>query len=249
LPSEFLSSFVRPEPAHALQLQTLTTAGKSVFREGGYGLATGEEGPPIGAVEVRTGAVVTVSKGHVESNLLSLEYRGMGAGATHWLQFVWFEMHAVTPKGVGVLSGSIPTTSGSLPFTTNTASPSWAVDSDPGKPFYESGALAIRNSASLTMFDRPGGTPTAPLGDGVFKAGIGATSVTFTAHFDTYLFRNNIPTYHVPWAASTTFTKPKGKLTTKPVTYTLGTPGNVTALPANLAAVLKAHSPAFKVGP
>jgi uncharacterized protein DUF4157 len=246
-PADPLRSFRPLGRPWAVHLQRVTATGTKVFEEQRPGLAPGVAGPPVGTLEVRTGVTVEVSKGHVESNLISLEYREFAGAKTEWLQFVWMEMNAVTPKGAAHVAGSFPTTSGTHPFTTNPAAPSWAVDTAvAGNPFYASGGLAIRNSGVLTMFDRPGGASAGPLATAVFGAGLGATSVTFTAHFDSYLLRNDKPMYHVPWAASTAFTQAKGSLVTGPVTYAVGTPGNVTALDATQRGVLQAAFPAYK---
>jgi len=59
-----------------------------------------------------------------------------------------------------------------------------------------------------------------------------------TAHFDTYLFKDRKPIYHVPWAASTTYTKPSGTLQWTGIAFTLGSQGAVTSLPAKLRTVL-----------
>jgi Domain of unknown function (DUF4157) len=245
-PLDALRSFRPAGRPWAVQLQRVTSTGTQVFEEQRLGLAPGEYGPPTGTVEVRKGVDVEVSKGRVESNLLSIEYTGMAAGKTEWLQFLWLEMTATTPKGPARVSGSVPTTSGAIPFST-AAAPTWAVDSGPGNPFYAAGgALAIRQSNALAIFDRPGGASAGPLANAVFGAGLGATSVTFTGHFDTYLIRDGKTIYHVPWSASTVFTQSKGSLVTAPVTYALGKPGNVTALDPALRGVLHAAYPAYK---
>jgi hypothetical protein len=228
--------------------QRVVTRGTVGHREERLGLRPGEYGPPVGFVEARTGAVVELPNRSRIANLFALEYTGALSRETKWLQFVWFEMTAVTPSGTARLSGSIPTTSGTLPFTTDPSRPSWAVDSGPSDPFYESGALAIRSSGATTIFDRPGGSSVAPLAQAVFSApGIRASSVTFTAHFDTYLVQRDVAMYHVPWAAGTTFTlAANGSLVTGPVTYGLGAVGNVSGLPADLRALLHARYSAFR---
>jgi uncharacterized membrane protein len=66
------------------------------------------------------------------------------------------------------------------------------------------------------------------------------------AHFDTYLMQDRKPVYHVPWAASTAYTKPSGTLLWTGVAYSLGTPGPVTSLPAPLRNALAARYPACK---
>jgi hypothetical protein len=232
-------------PAWEIHRQTLKTKG-TVQHTGKVGAPpAGFEGPEIGNVEVRTGDVLEVNKSTI-TNLISLEYSGSLAGDTRWLQFVWFELTAATPSGTASVSGNVPTSSGTKPFTTNAASPNWSVDSGPGNPFYESGAVAIRTAGGTTMFDLPGGGSVTPLADAVFKAGVGATSVTFTAHFDTYLIQRGAAAYHVSWVAMTNFTRPKGTTVASPITYAVASGGPVNSLPANLKTVLDTSYPAYK---
>jgi hypothetical protein len=133
----------------------------------------GAAGPPVGAVEVRTGEEVELAPGSRIPNLLAIEYSGALSANSRWLQFVWFELRATTPAGPAMVSGSVPTSSGTKPFTTNPASPSWSVDSaSTTDPFYEAGFVNIRNAGSTTIFDAPGGSSVAPLAGAVFSAGI-----------------------------------------------------------------------------
>jgi uncharacterized protein DUF4157 len=244
---DWLRSWAAPERPWEVQPQRVTTTGTPAVREPRVGMAPGTQGPAVGMVEVRTGEAVEVSPGTIISNLIALEYRGVRTADTHWLQFVWFEMTAVTPAGTVRFAASIPTTSGTLPFTTDPAAPVWAVDSGPDSPWYESGALAITTSQSRAMFDAPGGSSAAGLAAAVFAQVADASWVTFTAHFDTYLVQANRPMYHVPWAASTGFIQnPVGAgLITSAIVYTVGAAGNVTALPANLRTILHTSYPAF----
>ena len=244
-PLDSLRSFRPSGRPWAVQLQRVTSTGTRVFEEQRLGLAPGQYGPPTGTVEVRKGVEVEVSKAQVEGNLLSLEYTGIAAGKTEWLQFFWLEMTATTPKGPRPVAGTIPTTSGAIPLSTP-AAPKWAVDSGPGNPFYGSGALAIRRSGAVAMFDRPGGASAGGLANAVFSAGVGATTATFTGHFDSYLVRDGKTIYHVPWAATTVFTQSKGSLVTGAVDYALGTPGNVSEIDPTLRGVLHSAYPAYK---
>ncbi|HUX85508.1 MAG TPA: DUF4157 domain-containing protein [Chloroflexota bacterium] len=204
----------------------------------------GQVGVPYGSVEVRTGDVVELKDKSRISNLISLQYSGALSGDAKWLQFVWFELTATTPAGTAHLTGNIPTSSGNKPFTTDPKAPNWSVDSaSTADPFYEAGFLAIRSPTATTMFDAPGGASVSPLAQAVFGAGIGATSATFTAHFDTYLIVRNVAAYHVPWSASTVYTQGSGKVITSPTTYAVGGAGPATALPTNLATLLHSAFP------
>jgi hypothetical protein len=232
-------------PAWQLHAQSVTQAGTSVFKEERLGLQPDVFGPPVGIVEVRTGAEVSLGKGAVESNLISIGYQGALSADSKWLQFVWFELTAETPSGLATLAGTVPTSSGAIATTTNPASPNWAVDSGTNNHFYESGAVAIRTSEATTMFDRPGDLSAAPLARTAFAAGIGATVVTFAAHFETFLVQKDVAIYHVPWSARTVFTRVGNKMGMTPVAYALGAHGNVSGLPANLKKLLHSQYPAF----
>ncbi|MEK6749785.1 MAG: DUF4157 domain-containing protein [Pseudomonadota bacterium] len=231
--------------------QSIVTRG-TVAHSGSVGAPpAGAQGPPVGAVEVRTGEEITLTPGNNIPNVIALEYTGALSGDSRWLQFVWFELTAVTPQGTASVSGSVPTSSGVLPFTTNSASPNWAVDAgtSANNPFYEASAAMLRNSSSTTMFDAPGGGTVAPLAQAVLGAGVGATSVTFTAHFSAYLIQNNQAVYVVPYNASTTFTPPAvagGALTVGAISYAVGNAAPATALPANLRTVLHNSFPIFR---
>lgn len=239
-------------PAWQIHPQRLVRRGRTVHSEDRPGMAPGEHGPPIGQVEVRTGDVVEMGSGSSLqriSNLIALEFTGVNPAMTRdsrWLQFVWFEMTVQTPAGAAAVSGSIPTTSGTLPFTTNSASPNWAVDSGPSNPFYEAGGLNIRSSSATTVFDAPGGSSVTPLAAQIFRSVPAATSVTFTAHFDTYLVFRNRAFYHVPWAASTAFTNAGGTITAGAISYSIGAAGNASGLPTNLRTILHAQYAAFR---
>lgn len=233
-------------PTWEIHPQRLVTRGTEVHRDERVGLAPGAAGPAVGTVAVRTGDVVEMPDRSQIANLLAIEYTGTLSGESKWLQFVWFEMAATLPTGIAQLAGTIPTSSGALPFSTNPGSPAWAVDSDITNPFYESGALAIRSSSATTIFDRPGGSTVAPLAQQVFQQGIGATSVTFTAHFDTYLVQRDTAIYHVPWTATTSFTMAGSTLRGRGVAYSVGAAGNANGLPAILRTLLHSRYPAFK---
>ena len=242
--SDWPASPLANVPIWQIHRQTLVSKGTVQHTGDVGGPPPGQVGVPYGKVEVRTGDVVELSDKSRISNLIALQYSGAKSGEAKWLQFVWFELTATTPAGVARVNGSVPTSSGNLAFTTDPKAPNWAVDSaSAADPFYEAAFLAIRSPTATTMFDAPGGASASPLAQSVFNAGVGATSVTFTAHFDTYLIVSNVAAYHVPWSGSTVFTQGVGKVITWPTTYAVGAAGPATALPANLATLLHANYP------
>lgn len=234
-------------PRTTAQRVTVTTPGTAVHDGLVGGPGPGEVGVPIGSVQVRTGETIELAPGSTVPNVIALEYSGSLTADSRWLQFVWFELTAATPGGTARVAGSVPTTSGTKPFTTTPATPSWSVDSGTSNPFYEAGGAAIRTASATTMFDAPGGGSVAPLAAAVFASGVGATSATFTAHFDTYLIQRNRAAYRVQYSAATTLTP--GARGASPVAsaigYSLGASGPVAALPANLRTILHTGFPTF----
>jgi len=196
-------------------------------------------------VSVRTGEEIELSRGTRVPNVLAIEYSGSLSADSHWLQFVWFELVATTPGGPVPVSGTVPTSSGNLPFTTNPASPAWAVDSGSGNPLYASGGANIRDSSSTTIFDAPGGGSVLPFANAVFGGGVGATSVRFIGHFETYLIQRNQAAYRVRWTASTAFTRSRGNTVVGAIGYSILPSGPVAALPGALATLLHARYPAY----
>jgi hypothetical protein len=202
-------------------------------------------GASQGTVEARTGEEVQFGAGKL-GNLLTVSYAGAGAANARWLQFVWFEMEVVSPAGTARVAGNIPTTSGTKPFTTNPAIPTWSIDSDATSPFYiEGGGIGIRDAATEAMFDRPGGTSVNPLFQAALGAVAGATSATFRAHFSTYLLINDAVQYVVSWAAGTTATVAGRTATVANVAYTVGPAGAASSLPANLRTLLHSNYPSY----
>jgi hypothetical protein len=238
--SAILQTALADLQAEAARRPSIATRG-TVVHTGTVG-----SGAAQGTVEARTNEEIQVGATKA-GNLLALGYSGANAANARWLQFVWFEMVVVSPTVQGRVTGSIPTTSGTLPFTTNPAAPSWSVDSGPIDPFYiEGGALGIRDAATETMFDRPGGAQAAPLFQAALSAVPGATSATFTAHFSTYLLINDKVNYFVPWTAATTATVSGTTATIANVAYSVGAAGAATSLPADLRTILHTSYPAYK---
>jgi hypothetical protein len=202
-------------------------------------------GASQGTIEARTGEQIQVGTTKA-GNFLALGYAGANAANARWLQFVWFEMQVASPTVNGRVAGSVPTTSGTLAFTTTPAAPNWSVDSDGINPFYiEGGAMGIRDAATETMFDQPGGASVAPLFQAALSAVPGATSATFTAHFSTYLLINSQVNYVVPWTAATTATVSGTTATVANVAYTVGAAGAASSLPTNLRTILHTIYPAY----
>jgi len=228
------------------QVTKTSTKGK-VEHAGEVGHLPGQIGVGYGTVEVRTGEEIEFKAGAKFPNVIALEYSGLLSGDMKWLQFVWFEMWANTPKGSVYSSATVPTTSGTKPFTNNPKSPNWSVDSaSTSDPFYEAGFANLRTRSATTVFDAPGGGSFAPSADALFKAVPTATSVTFTAHFETFLIRTDGAVYVVGWQASTAFTQVKGTTTAAAIGYTVGTSGPVSGLPADRQKLLATSYPKFK---
>lgn len=220
------------DSAWEIHPQRISTRGTEVHR-GDVGAA-----PVIGQVSVRTGEEVEFSPTSRIPNLIALEYSGALAADSRWLQFVWFELTATTPSGLARVSGSVPTTSGTKPFTTTPATPSWTVDSgSTTDPFYEATGVNIRTSSSTTLFDAPGGRSVASLASSVFSSVPAATSVRFTAHFQTYLIQGGAAAYVVGYSASTAFTPGASGARASAIGYTVSGSGPVTGLPSNLLTI------------
>ncbi len=215
-----------------------------------------------GAVKVRSGEILRIEEtqngtptGRTQPvpGFLALEYKGGQAAVTKWLQFAWFELTARIP-GVtdrAVFPGSLPPVGGRQRLlTTAPTQPQWIVDSESSTdPYYESAGLAHRSPQGITIFDRPGllieRTVPTVFEQAKAKSGVEADSVTFAAHLDTYLIQNNIPVYHVPWAATIKFTRRDLNLQIPPGYTIEGKAGPVTALPENLRAILHAGFPSY----
>ena len=214
-----------------------------------------------GKVEVRSGERLEIEemrKGTpigraIVPGYLALEYKGDQAAVTKWLQFAWFELTA-NIRGVtdrAVFPGSLPSIGGNpRQFTTDISKPQWFIDSaNSADPFYDSAGLAHRSRESITIFDRPGmlieRTVPTVFKQAKAKSKVQADSVTFAAHYDSYLIQNNVPAYHVPWVATITFSH-RERTQQKPPVYAIeGTAGPVTTLPDYLRTVLHSVYPSY----
>jgi len=187
---------------------------------------------------------------------IALEYKGneVKVAGTKWLQFAWFELTANMP-GVtkpAVFPGTLPSIIGGSPrpFTTDITKPQWFVDSaSANDPFYDSAGFVHRSRKSITIFDRPGMLieKTVPR---VFEQveknfSVKADSVTFAAHYQSYLMQNNLPVYHVPWVATIIFSYLERTLQKPPAYVIDGTPGSVTALLEHLRTILHLSYPGY----
>jgi hypothetical protein len=169
----------------------------------------------------------------------SLDYTGKDADKAHWLQFVNFSMVADVP-GTGPVynTGSIATTSGHKPFSTDKVT-NWSVDSaDASNPYYEATGSNVRTPGKGTkMFDEPGGPSIIGIADQfVSTKAAKATKVTFIARFDTYLVIDGTTAYHVVWSATTEYDP--AKKTTAAIAYGTGAAGDVKGLPKDFKTVL-----------
>ena len=95
---------------------------------------------------------------------------------------------------------------------------------------------------SITIFDRPGmlieKTVPTVFRQAKVKSGVQADSVTFAAHYDSYIMQNNLPAYHVPWVARITFTYSERTQQKPPIYAVEGTAGPVTTLSDYLRGIL-----------
>ena len=215
-----------------------------------------------GKVEVRSGERLEIEETRkgtpigrtIVPGFIALEYKSDHAAVSKWLQFAWFELTASIP-GVtnrAIFPGSLPPVGGrQRPLTIAPNQPQWIVDSESGTdPYYESVGLVHRSPQSTTIFDRPGTliekTIKTVFTQAKAKSGVEAVSVTFAAHFDSYLIQNNVPVYHVPWAATITFTRRELNLQKSPGYSIEGTAGPVSALPENLRTILHSGFPSYR---
>jgi uncharacterized protein DUF4157 len=223
-------------PAWRLGADRIVTRGKEehIGKLGPY------IGPPLGSVSVRTDEEVELG-GNRLPNVIALEYRGQFSADSNWLQFVWFELQVTEPAQTRRVSATIPTSSGTKPFTTDPAAPAWSLDMEPNNPtpFYNPGFTSLRDSSSIAMFDAPGGGSVGPLVQSAVAAIPAATNVTFRAHFETYLIQRGRAAYVVRWTASTAFTIAGGRATSPGIGYTVDkSSGPVGAVPDDKLQIL-----------
>ncbi|MDP5220838.1 DUF4157 domain-containing protein [Ruegeria sp. 2205SS24-7] len=228
-------------PTWQAQCERIVSRGTSQHTGDVAGPIPYDPSQPIGTVDVRTGEEVELPSGTRLPNVISIEYSGDMSAEHQWLQFVWFELTVTSPTGVTRQSGSIATTSGTLPFTTDPSAPNWAVDSGPTDPFYESGAINLRDSSSTTIFDAPGGASIGPFAARALASVTGSTRATFTAHFATYLVQRDHAVYVVRYSASTVVTRSGSTATVGGIGYTVGTSGPTSGLPTDLRDLLHAQ--------
>ncbi len=232
-----------------VQRYTITKRGKEEHqgKVGGPGYA--KEGPTAGGVTVRTDEDVEKADGTKVPNVIALEYSGASSKDSHWLQFVWHELSAETPRGHEVIGGDGPSITGPKPFTTSPSKPLWWVDTAPGgNPFYDAAGASIRDNSSLTMLDSPG--VTDPGNGSPFSLKPDATSMVSTLHFDTYLIQNNRAAYRVAYVATAGYKPGPGDPTTSDpiqakVDYTVLKGEPVIGLPNTFVAILRRDFPRF----
>jgi hypothetical protein len=143
-----------------------------------------------GRVRVHTNAQYKpVGSNDIRDAGFTLDYKGKDSEKTHWMQFIWREIHVEHPvTGNAALTDTITTSGGTYQLTDDPTKPHWNTDGADADPFYESdgGGYNNRSKDSTTIFDFP-----SPMNDKV-RAQIdgGATKVTSRAHFSTYLVRD-----------------------------------------------------------
>ena len=205
-----VASFADWGPAWQLHAQEVKTAGTQELRDDQVGLLPGQMGPPVGGAEVRTGVEVPwtdpTGKKEISPNAISIRYAGGAAAGSHWLQFGWVEVLAVKPGGKEPIEGQVPSLSGTVPTTINSANPAWFLDAGRRGPFYEDSALNRRDASSTAIFDEPRGW--AGIASTVFATKPGTTAVEVTASFATYLIQNGLAIYCVKWSAGMVFASP-----------------------------------------
>jgi hypothetical protein len=266
---DWLRALPGTERPFQVQRQEVTQPGKRHLTEevGGPSLAevlsgqAARRGQEPGWVEIRIGETIAVEKGRVESNLLALEYQGPSVGTAHWLQFIWIEIVGVAPGRTWHVGGNLPVSGAEdKQLTSDPAAPIWAIDAVSGElPWYDAvgaegrSGLVIRDSDSLTMYDRPGYKQwLSNLVGALLGADPDTTAILYTAHADTYLVHDRKPAYHVAWTASTRFDRPPSNLMSGPavltqeVQFKVVDAGSVSVLPDDLRAVLHSRYPDFK---
>jgi hypothetical protein len=252
---EALAGFRDWGPAWEIHRQVSRIARRgTVQHTGEVGRAPGEMGVPYGAVEVRTGEDIEFRGGARLPNVIALAYSGSFSADSRWLQYVWFEMvltvldaTRIPPLQMVRVAATVPTTSGTKPFTTDPAAPRWSIDAaTAASPYYEAGGANLRDQSSTTIFDAPGGASVRPIADAAISQIGNVQFIAFTAHFETYLIQANRARYRVGYSATTVFVpNPGGATTVSAIGYTVGASGQVSALPADRKAMLDAAYPAF----
>lgn len=177
----------------------------------------------------------------------SLEYAGADADKAHWLQFVNFTMWADEPTGKVYYTGSVDTSSGNKPFSTDKVT-NWSVDGGSSSdPYYEATGSNVRDPKKSTkIFDMPGGASIESFAAKLVKdKAPKATKVTFVAAFDTYLVVDNKSIHHVVWSATTEYDP--AKKTSAAISYGTGAAGAVVGLPKNLKKVLDTEHAGNKI--
>ncbi len=219
--------------ARRLHLRSLTSRTQGTFGSQGF---VGPDDNPSGAVTVR----INDTAGGTSDNI-SLEYTGEDASSVHWLQFVFFELFATPPGAAAPVfaTGTVGTTNGPMTWSNATVQ-NWTLDSVPGapaaapSPFYDtSGGLSTSApNRRVAMIDEPGGASALPAAQGFAASGpgSGATSVSFRAHFSSYVIKADGARYRVDWVATTVFDITAG--TAGAITYREGFDGRVSGLRA-----------------
>ena len=110
-------------PKPAVQRYSIKTRGKEEHQGQVGRPGYGKEGPTVGGVTVRTDEeLISDDKKTTVPNVIALEYTGALTADSIWVQFVWFELGAETPRGHEIITGDGPSPSGPRPFS-NAAAP------------------------------------------------------------------------------------------------------------------------------
>jgi hypothetical protein len=206
--------------ARRLHLRSMTSRTHGTYGSQGF---VGSDDNPSGAVTVRfhdTDPAATDS--------ISLEYTGEDASSVHWLQFDATQMVATPPGGGGPVfaTGTQAWTNGPMPWS-NVTTRNWVVDSVAGSPaaapspFYDVSGFLSTNAPNrrIAMIDEPNGVSALGVAQAFAAAGpaAGATSVTISDTFSSYVVKGNKARYRVDWVTSTTYDITAG--TALPIAY------------------------------
>ncbi|MEM1207381.1 MAG: DUF4157 domain-containing protein [Acidobacteriota bacterium] len=197
---------------------------------------------------LRPEATVSVREGDnlgALSDVISLEYSGLGGSTANWLQFFQISIFGFAPGSTTRVDmpGSVPTSGApaGVPISRPGAG-HWDVDSgSAASPFYGAAFASRVVGQSNSIFDLPGGPPANPVVEAFANSRSPALAqVQIDFFFDAYLIRNNQAQYRVRWTSNSTYTIAGGTVTQViSPNFTTGTGENINRLrPAQRTALL-----------
>jgi hypothetical protein len=203
----------------------------------------GPDDRPNGVVTVRINANESALN-PAASRAISLDYTGTDANQINWLQFVNRSFYGTQPGlNTRIYNTGNVTTSGGTYAYSRPGSVTWNLDTaTAASPFYNAGGLSVRTpNRSLVMIDQPGGATPAMQNSFATSQVPNLDRLVMRATFDAYAVKNNNVVYRVRWYATYRFNLTTGAAST--VSYSLGTVGTRTTLPAAQRAVLRGRFP------